>query len=71
MRWFTRSEPQPAPSGPAITELNAAEQAWVAESLASLREAGVADGDIVALGTAYDDEYGTELIERVSQVRGS
>lgn len=58
MGWFTRSAPQPASSGPAITELNDAERAWIAESLASLREAGIADGDIVALGAAYDHALG-------------
>lgn len=55
MGWFKRSAPPPAPSGPAITQLNAAEQAWVAESLASLPGMGGADGDIVALGAVYDD----------------
>ncbi|WP_116946953.1 DUF3806 domain-containing protein [Jiangella endophytica] len=36
---------------PTITELDDAERAWVAERLALL---GRADGDIVALGAAYD-----------------
>jgi hypothetical protein len=31
MGWFTRSAPQSASSGPAITELNDAEWAWAAE----------------------------------------
>lgn len=34
-----------------ITDLNDAERAWVAETLAAL---GRSDGDIVALGAAYD-----------------
>ncbi|MBB5788030.1 DUF3806 domain-containing protein [Jiangella mangrovi] len=60
MGWFRRSapEPPPSPSGPAITELNDAERAWVAESLAAQRAGGVADGDIVALGAAYDGALG-------------
>lgn len=53
MGWFKRSAPTPAPAaGPTITELNDAERAWVAECLASLEGA---DGDIVALGAAYDE----------------
>lgn len=59
MGWFKRSEPQRPPSGPDITELSAAEQDWVAETLASLPGLGVADGDIVALGAAYDDALRT------------